>query len=488
MKVSQFRRFLARSGLLAILAIAGCGGGAQMAGVDSGGTGSFAVGTIGGFGSIIVNDIRYDDSRATVRDAYGRSRSTADLRLGMVVEVEGSVLAPTPAGALYVQEGVATDIRLGGDIVGPLQAANQGASQITVLGQTVDLAPTTIYGDELAGGLPTLATLPLGSILEVHGFPAPASNGRYTATRVDLRPAADEYRLVGTVHDHDLGSRRFSIGETRIDYAALSIDEARSVGVIEGASARVRIGTVPRLDGTWVMLQAQSAAPMLADHEDVDIEGLVTAVDGTVAFTVNGVPVDASRAVIEPAAARFAVGVRITVSGSLRGGVLVADLVRVEPVAAPDGTQARRRITLSGPVAALTLDGLQLRVRGVRVNLAEAIFEGGILALLRNGISVEVEGRLALDGSSVDATRIRFVARGSDGSPARGNDDRNPESPGNSNAGNGNRSAGAGESGNGGNRNDDDDDDDDKGKGKKSSAGLSAILASLSNSEAGSIQ
>ena len=99
MNANYYRRLLARVGLLASIALAGCGGGGgDIAGVDSGGTGSFAVGTIGGFGSIVVNDIRYDDSGATVQDAYGRSRAKGDLRLGMVVAIEGSVLAAAPAG------------------------------------------------------------------------------------------------------------------------------------------------------------------------------------------------------------------------------------------------------------------------------------------------------------------------------------------------------------------------------------------------------
>ena len=98
--------------LLAVLALAGCGGGGELAGVDSGGTGSFAVGTISGFGSLVVNDIRYDDRAATVQDAYGTVRTRAELRLGMVVEVEGSALTAAPAGSLHEREGVASEIRI----------------------------------------------------------------------------------------------------------------------------------------------------------------------------------------------------------------------------------------------------------------------------------------------------------------------------------------------------------------------------------------
>ncbi len=45
--------------------LSGCGGGgSDVAGLSSGGTGSFTSGTISGLGSIIVNGIRYDDTNA----------------------------------------------------------------------------------------------------------------------------------------------------------------------------------------------------------------------------------------------------------------------------------------------------------------------------------------------------------------------------------------------------------------------------------------
>jgi hypothetical protein len=56
--------------LAALAALAGCGG------VDSGGTGTgdhstLALGTITGFGSIIVNGVRFDESQAFIDDDDG---------------------------------------------------------------------------------------------------------------------------------------------------------------------------------------------------------------------------------------------------------------------------------------------------------------------------------------------------------------------------------------------------------------------------------
>ena len=52
-----------RQTLLALIGTAllpACGGGTDVAGVSSGGTGSFTSGTITGLGSVIVNGIRYE--------------------------------------------------------------------------------------------------------------------------------------------------------------------------------------------------------------------------------------------------------------------------------------------------------------------------------------------------------------------------------------------------------------------------------------------
>ena len=154
MTLNLHRRFMFLLTLLTGLVVSGCGsGGGDVGGVDSGGTGSFASGTIAGFGSIIVNDIRYDDRQAVVADAYGNQRSRQDLRLGMVVEIEGSALVTAPAGALHRREGIARVIRLGAEIRGPLQSVDAGNSRLVVLGQSLEITPATIFGDELVGGL-----------------------------------------------------------------------------------------------------------------------------------------------------------------------------------------------------------------------------------------------------------------------------------------------------------------------------------------------
>ncbi|MEZ5738630.1 MAG: hypothetical protein R3E68_03630 [Burkholderiaceae bacterium] len=85
--------------LLAAFLLAGCGGGSEVLGPGSGGTGTSvtttAVGPISGFGSVIVNGVRYDDSLARVSDERGTTLSRSQLRLGMMVQIRGSSNATT---------------------------------------------------------------------------------------------------------------------------------------------------------------------------------------------------------------------------------------------------------------------------------------------------------------------------------------------------------------------------------------------------------
>ena len=455
------RMFLAIASAGQVL-LAACGGGTEVAGVDSGGTGSYAVGSITGFGSIIVNDIRYDDANAMVRDDDGNQRAPEDLRLGMVVEVEGSALGPAAADSPYSREGEASVIRFGPEVVGPLQAVDDAGSRIVVLGQVVVVAPDTFFGEPLAGGIAALAALPAGSVLEVHGFRVPGANGHYAATRIDLVHGATEYRLQGIVHDLDTGARRFAIGAAWIDYLAVGVEDARAAGVIEGGLANVRLGTVPRDDGTWVMLQEAAppppppAAPTPDAALDAEVDGVVAESPEGSRFTVDGVEVDASQATVEGGAA-VGSGTRVRVSGRLVCGVLVAETIQVERGRQPNVRPEPQPVFLSGTVGGLDVDRRVLRIRGVLVSFAQAAFSGGSLADLRNGAAIDVEGVQSDDGATVRATRLRFGAqrtqpgrrdrpgdpvvpgRPEDPGPPEPDEPNRPGNPGNPNPGNPNR-------------------------------------------------
>ena len=92
---SQANIYLTRRHWLALAAsaVSGCGGGGDSTTASllpgTGGTGViYSQGSISGFGSVIVNGIKFDDTVATVQ-IDGIPLRSADLRLGMVAGVQG---------------------------------------------------------------------------------------------------------------------------------------------------------------------------------------------------------------------------------------------------------------------------------------------------------------------------------------------------------------------------------------------------------------
>lgn len=173
------RSLLAASAATALLMLPGCGGGGDggSAGVGTGGTGSFTSGPIRGFGSIVVNGVRYDDAAAQVVGDGGAALARSDLRLGMVVDVSGSDVSTATDGR---RSATATSIGVRSEIEGPVSAINAAAGTLTVLGQLVQITPTTVFDHDLRGGLAAVA---VGMVVEVYGFLQPS--GQYLATRID---------------------------------------------------------------------------------------------------------------------------------------------------------------------------------------------------------------------------------------------------------------------------------------------------------------
>jgi hypothetical protein len=383
--------------LAGTLVLTACGGGGgSSAGVGSGGTGSFAVGPISGFGSVIVNGIRYDDAGATVLDADDQPRASDDLRLGMVIEVTGSALT-RPGDPLLPTTATAQTIRYGSEVLGPVEAVDAVAGTLTVFGQNVDVNASTVFDSALAGGL---AALMPGQVVEVYGL---ASGGRIVATRIESQTAATRYRLRGAVSDLDTAARTLRIGATAISYAAI----ANPPPLANGDLVRVRLFTTASA-GVWSAERLRSGARPLADRDDVEIEGLVTAFVSAANFSVDGIPVDASAATFDDGGpADLQLGVRVEVEGRLRSGVLIAREVEFEDDDDGDAS-GTGSIELAGSIQDLDTVTRRFTLRGLTVDYATAGFDDGDAADLANGVAVEVDGRLGADGVTVVAIEIEF--------------------------------------------------------------------------------
>ncbi len=303
--------------------LAACGGGGdsgnvQVGGsVGSGGTGSFSSGAIRGFGSIVVNGVHYDETTAKVVGDAGASMNSADLRLGMMVEVTGSdIISNATTGRRSAK---ATSIQLRSEIEGPISAINAAAGTMTVLGQLVRITATTVFDDDLRNGLASLA---VGQIAEVYGLMNAA--GEYTATRVERESAASSYKLRGVISQLDTATRTLRIGNAVVFYGNTSVQAS---AFANGTYARITLQTQRASDGSWIasrittQASGSTSAPA-SSNASAEIEGYITSYTSSARFSVNGIPVDASRVTRLPAG--LATGVRVEVDGQFSNGTLIA--------------------------------------------------------------------------------------------------------------------------------------------------------------------
>ena len=392
------RRLLATGAASAALALFGCGGGGgdSLAGVGSGGTGSFASGPIRGFGSIIVGGVRYDDSAARIATDAGATASSADLRLGMMVEVNGGDIA---TDALTGQRrAAASTISVRSEVEGPIQAIDLANGTLAVLGQQVRVTPTTVFDDDLRGGL---ASLRVGQVVEIYGLLTAA--GQYTATRIDDEDDARHYKLRGPVSGLDTTARTLRIGTAAVSYAGLGTPPA---GLANGQYARVELALTPSPTGVWTATRLQTTPTGTGSlpttgRMNAELEGYITAFTSSTRFAVNGVDVDAGSTARLPAG--LALGRRVEVEGMLVNGTLVAHEVELED----DNDRDDDGLEIEGRITSVAAGSFV--VRGVTVGYNAATrFKDGTPAQLTVGVKVEVQGNLSPDGATLLATEIEF--------------------------------------------------------------------------------
>lgn len=384
---------IAAAGLL----VAACGGGGSDPEASAGPTDealvAWADGPISGLGSIIVNGVRYDDSAARIEsDDDGSLREASALKVGMMVEIRSSKVDDSTGRAK------ASSIRFGSEIVGPIASVDATASQIVVLDQIIDIKSTTVFDDSLGGGL---GALTVGTVVEVHAL-RDAATGRYTATRIEDKPAATSYRLRGVVSQLDTATKTFSLGAARVSYANAS---EVSAGLADGQRIRVTLQAA-KVDGAWLAITVRSGVKRVDDSSDGRMHGTVTAFTTSSDFEVNGLRVDASAAEFKPNASTVALGVYVRVRGTVTNGVLVAREVKVDGRSSDDSMSD---VEIHGSVVGLDTGAQTFMVRDVKVDYSGPIdWHDGSAANLADGRAIEVKGVWSQDHSTLKATKIEF--------------------------------------------------------------------------------
>ena len=344
-------------------------------------------GPITGFGSIIINGVRYDDSAARIALDDDRTGASTDLRLGMMAQVESERDA---SGATAR----ATSISTRSYVQGPVSSISVAGNLLTVLGTTVTVTSTTVF-DNVTG----LAALALNDRVEIHGIPN--ASGALVATRIE-KSGSSEARLVGTVQNAATGS--FTIGGITVQYQPAAL-----VGL-----STITNGTVVRIKGTLVNATTVSATAIraitltapFANGQSVELEGVVVGFTDATHFSVNGVSVVvAPSAVVQGTPVN---GARVEVAGTVSANVLTASKVEVrnQDQVAPEANE------LHGAISSLDIGTRTLTLRNGTVTVkwdGSTVFEASLpngAASLASNLRVEIRGKVS--GNVLLATRIKL--------------------------------------------------------------------------------
>ena len=281
---------------------------------------AFATGPITGFGSVIVNGIRYDTSGALFTKD-GLSTTQDDLAVGHNVVVKGMIDDDNTNAR-------ATSVDFNDNVEGPVSSVDSVAGIIVVLGQTVILGPDTSIDDSCPATLDDLLSV---AAVEVSG--SVNADGAIVATRIECKSVLGEMEVTGTVSNLDAAAMTFQINALVVDYSDANMDDFPSIisdGDLVEAKGE-RLGAGGELIATRVEFKGALFDGAEGDH--AEIQGFITSFTNETQFEVNDIPVTTSSSTTFEggAATDLGLNLKVEVEGEFdSAGTLVATKVEIK--------------------------------------------------------------------------------------------------------------------------------------------------------------
>lgn len=281
-----------------------------------------AVGPVSGFGSVIVNGIRYDTSAAEFT-VDGQLATQADLKVGDMVLVKGTIDDDNT-------NAVAESVDFDDNVEGPVSSVDIAADSFVVLGQTVLIGGATSIDDNCPVSLNDFLAV---AAVEVSGHVM--TDGSILATRIECKSVAGEMEVTGIVSN--LGADTFMINMLVVDFTAIPaiVDDFPSGTISEGDPVEVKgasLGGAGELLATRVEFKGARFEDDEGAH--IEIEGFITRFVSETDFDVSGVPVTTIPGTTEfegGTAADLGLNLKVEVEGEFdSAGVLVATKVEIE--------------------------------------------------------------------------------------------------------------------------------------------------------------
>ncbi len=380
------------------ISLAACGGGGSSPNVVASEK-EFVAGTVTGFGSVIVEGVRYDDSAAKVQIEYDPAAPKAvpvsDLRLGMQLIVK------------VAKAGLADTVVSGSEVLGPITSLL--ADGFVVAGQTVKIS-TDAASPTVFDGVANLAGLAMNDRVEVHG--SRDANNNIVATRIERKNPSDLImtRVVGTISAIDSVAKTFTVGGLVVSYSdatkllpanttLASLANGQVVAVFSSASP-----TAAGITAKTIAVKKSIDSQNPADADKAWVGGHIRDLNfGAKTFNLKGVNVDASAATFSNGTVSDLANARkVRVTGVFQGGVLKATDVKFAKA------QGDALVELIGPVSSF-VNSKSFLVRGVPVDASGTgvIFTNGTVTNLGDGVAIKLKGAVVND--IVIPTSIEFV-------------------------------------------------------------------------------
>jgi Domain of unknown function (DUF5666) len=306
--------------LLFVLLACGSSGSNQSAGIDGSGApiATATSGTIDGFGSVIVNGLRYQSDRAQIL-INGENAVEDNLRVGYQVRITGSIAADGTA--------TADKIEFTPTLVGSITQINSADNSLTLLGQTVYLTNNTLL--DAAISPKSLAGLAVGNTILVSG--SLTADASVSATRIELI-SANQIQLTGFVRELNESNYTFKLNQQQVSFAVaqlINVDNNR----LQNGMLITAIGALNNSNELSATSINKLNTYFPTSTKNADIEGFITRFASTTDFDVAGSRVTTNNQTRyeNGTSANLILGAKIELKGSINdSGQLVAGNIEFE--------------------------------------------------------------------------------------------------------------------------------------------------------------
>ena len=289
----------------------------------------------------MVNGIEYDLSQTAKIIVNGQAATAADLKLGMIVQVQGTITDEEN------KTGVANRIEANENVVGPLQSIDEVNSRLTVLGQTVIINPFTIFD-----GFADISELRNNNTLAVSGLTDEIDH--ILATRIALVSPSNSFQVRGRASLNAI-EQTATMGHLTVDCSQTPFTETT-------ADEMHLLDVKGKLSGNRLIAEQCQLVESVEwnNFATIRLECIITRFNTAADFDVDHLPVT-----VNPATqfqlgtvTDLTLGSRLKVKGSRdENGVLVAEEIQF--------FNLTHYMSIKAPIETIDTDSKQINLLGI---------------------------------------------------------------------------------------------------------------------------